>query len=623
MGNNIKNLKIYKAKAWDNPELKVLTGKPSVDKPWMQYYTEEQQNLELPNKTIYRYMKDNSRSYLDKTAINYFGVKITYQKLLNKIDEVARALKTYGIKNGDVVTICIPNIPEAAYLFYALNKIGAIVNFVHPLSKQKNFEHYLEDVHSDILFVFDDSYEEAAKVANTKLKHIVTISPTNSIPLPLVTLDNMSKRVQGVLGKEVSMNRKIRIPQNERTMNWKQFLKNGKNYQGKLEVPYEENKAAVMVHTGGTTGEPKGVLLSNENYNSEVAQIACRATFQVNDVMLGITPPFISYVSCNALHMPLSLGLELAMIPEFFPSKFDEYMKKYHPQIIQGNPGYTEALTRNQTIMKENMNLSFLTYLVSGGDKMYYNQEVLINDFLKAHHSEIQVTKGLGCTECTSCTTFTFDEANRLESVGIPLVKTDIMIINSETGKEVGYNEPGELCISGPTVMLEYYNHPEETKKALQIHDNGKLYYHTGDIVRMDTDGHIFHEDRERRIFLTQEENTPAKVFPNKVENVILKHPKVLGCVVVGVAHQDYIHLPKAYIKLEAGTILDETLRLELNDLCTMLLDQYMLPYDYEVVENFPLTAIGKIDYRILEHENQDVYYQKIDRNKTYKKTIK
>lgn len=623
MGSNLKNLQIYKAVAWDNPALKKLTGKPSVDKPWMQYYTEEQQNLELPKKTIYCYMKDNSNAYLDKAALNYFGVKITYKKLLEKIDEVAKALKTYGIKNGDIVTICIPNIPEAAYLFYALNKIGAIANFVHPLSKQKNFEHYLEEVNSDILFVYDGAYEETNKVSSEKLKRIVTIPPTNSIPSPLVTIDNMAKRVQGIFGKEVSITKKTHIPKNERVMNWKQFVKSGKNYPGEIEAPYKENKPAVMVHTGGTTGEPKGVLLSNENYNSEVAQIACRAKFEVSDVMLGITPPFISYVSCNALHMPLSLGLELAMIPEFFPSKFDEYLKKYRPQIIQGNPGYDEALTRNKKLIEENTDLSFLTYLVSGGDKMYRNIEVLINDFLKAHQSEIRVTKGLGCTECTSCTTFTFEEANALESVGIPLVKTDVKIIDSKTGEEVGYNEVGELCISGPTVMLEYYMHPEETKKVLQVHEDGKLYYHTGDIVRIDTDGRIYHEDRERRIFLTQEETTPAKVFPNKVENVILKHPKVVGCVVIGVAHQDYIHLPKAYIKLIPDAVLDEKLRHELDDLCVSLLDPYMLPFAYEEVELFPLTPIEKIDYRTLEKQNQDVYYQNIDRNKIYRKTIK
>lgn len=597
-------------------EIGKLTGKPSVDKPWLKFYSEEAKNKPLPEMTIYEYMYEENKNHLDDIALNYFGKKTTYDELFKQIEQAAKAMKQIGIKKGDVVTICMPNTPEVPVMFYALNRIGAVVNFVHPLSKQKDFEHYLEEAKSDILITYTGRLDDIEHIDSKKLGRVITVSPYDSLPFGMRLATKAIGFIQSMTGKKKPLTEKQKA-----YLKWQDFIKMGKHYQGELDVPYEKDRVAVMVHTGGTTGEPKGVLLTNDNYNTEVEQIRKAAKFKRKEIMLGITPPFISYVSCNALHMPLSLGLELVLLPEFIPSKFHEYLKKYKPQQVQGNPGYCEALMRNEKVTDEM--IQPLTYLVSGGDKMYPKTEQMINDFLKAHGSEMKVTKGLGATECTSCVTFTFEEANCIDSVGIPLVNTTVKIVKPGTEEEVGYNEVGELCVSSPIVMKEYYNNEEETKRALRVHKDGKLYCHMGDLVSMDYDGRLFHMDRTRRIYLTQDEgNVPAKIFPNKIESVVLKHPAVHACIAVGVPHPDRIHLAKAYIELEQGYTFTEELQRELNDLCMNELPEYMLPYEFEQTTAFPRTAIGKIDYRALEEANKDNFYQKSEKStqKVYKK---
>lgn len=596
-------------------EIGKLTGKPSVDKPWLKFYSQEAIEAPLPKMTIYEYMCAGNEGHEKDVALNYFGKKITRGTLLKNIEEAAKAFKQIGVKKDDVITICMPNTPEVPVMFYALNRIGAIVNFVHPLSKQKDFEHYLDEAKSDILITYTGRLDEIENISEDKLARVITVSPYDSLPLGL----NLVTKTIGFTNKMLGKNKST--PRQKRYLKWQDFIKMGKYYQGVIDVPYEENKVAIMVHTGGTTGEPKGVLLTNDNYNIEVEQIRRAATFKRNEVMLGITPPFISYVSCNAMHMPISLGLELVLLPEFIPSKLHEYLKKYKPQQIQGNPGYCEALIHNDKITEEM--IAPLTYLVSGGDKMYPKTEIMINEFLESYGSSMKVTKGLGATECTSCVTFTFENANCIDSVGIPLVHTTVKIVKPGTLEELGYNETGELCVSSGTVMKEYYNNEEETNRALRIHPDGNLYCHMGDLVSMDYDGRLFHKDRTRRIYLTQDEgNVPAKIFPNKVENTILKHPAIHTCIVIGVPHPERIHLAKAYIKLQPGYGFSDKLEQELNDLCYLELSEYMLPYTYEVVTKFPLTSIGKIDYRALEDENKYNFYQKQEKNKqkVYKK---
>lgn len=614
--NKIKEIKAC-VEQLKQQQIDCLTGKPSIDKPWLKFYSEEAIQKPLPEMTIYEYMYAANKDHLEETAFNYFGKKTTYGQLFHQIEEVAKAFKQLGVKKDDIITICMPNTPEVPVMFYALNRIGAIVNFVHPLSRKKDFEHYLKEAQNDILITYTGRLGEIEEIDTNQLGRVITVSPYDSLPFGM----NLAVKTIGFI-KTMTGKKKGLTEKQKSYLKWQDFTKMGKYYQGKIDVPYEKDKVAVMVHTGGTTGEPKGVLLTNDNYNTEVEQIKKAAKFKRNEIMLGITPPFISYVSCNALHMPLSLGIELVLLPEFIPSKFHEYLKKYKPQQVQGNPGYCETLARNDKITDEM--IQPLTYLVSGGDKMYPKTEEMVNEFLRAHGSENKVTKGLGATECTSCVSFSFEEANCIETVGIPLVNTTVKIVKPGTEEEVGYHEVGELCVSSPIVMKGYYNNEEETKKALRVHDDGNLYYHMGDLVYMDYDGRLFHMDRTRRIYLTQDEgNVPAKIFPNKVESTILKHPAVHACIVVGVPHPERIHLAKAYIQLEKNYIFTEELKQELNDLCVSELAEYMLPYDFEEIKEYPRTAIGKIDYRTLEEWNKDNFYQKSEKNvqKMYKKS--
>lgn len=588
-----------------------LTGHPSIDKPWLKYYTKEQIQADMPQMSAYRYLFEKNKKYLSRTALSYYGRKIIFDELFNKIEETAKALKTIGVKENDIVTISMPNTPEAAYLFYAMSKIGAIANMVDPRTSAEGLKNYIEEVESNLVIIVDSYYNKVKDLIKTgNVKQIIAISPSESLPFGLNLGYKAKEFIDGL------KNSKNKITLEDGTMSWSKFIKNGKEYKLNTEVEFRSNRPLVIEHTGGTTGIPKGVVLSNENINAVALQsVLTGIDMKREHNWMDIMPTFIAYGVGMGLHLPLTIGMETILVPQFDPAKFDELLLKYKPIHMVGVPSYWGTIIKSKKLA--NKDLSYIIAPTVGGDAMDHTLEQQANDYLKEHNCSSKITKGYGMTEVTGGVAGTVDENNHIGSVGIPFVKTTISVFEPDTEQELMYGQDGEVCITGPNTMIGYFNNLEATNNMLKKHKDGKIWVHTGDIGHINEDGSLFIVDRIKRMMIRYD---GFKIFPSLIENVIGTHKAVDSCKVVAIADQEHSQgkLPKAHIVLKhqykgKKEMIEEQIKL----LCAQQLPEYVQPVDYKFRESLPLTSVGKIDYISLEKEDKNI------KNKSPQKVLK
>lgn len=590
------------------------TGYPSIDKPWLKYYTEEQIKTKVPKMSVYRYLYEQNKDYLGRTALSYFGKKITFGELFAKIEDTAKALKNIGVKENEIVTISMPNTPEAVYLFYAISKIGAIANMVDPRTSAEGIQKYIEEAGSDKIIIVDSYYNKVKPLTELGIaKKVIAVSPAESLPYGL----NL-----GYKAKEFVQSLKDPSKKNvydEHSQTWKDFISSGKNYDRETEVEYKENRPVVIEHTGGTTGVPKGVLLSNENINSVALQsVLTGIDMKREHNWLDIMPTFIAYGVGMGLHLPLTIGMETILIPQFDAKKFDELIYKYKPVHMVGVPSYWDTIIKSKKLA--NQDLSFIIAPTVGGDSMNTMLEQESNTFLKEHNCSSKIVKGYGMTEVTGGVAGTVEENNEIGSVGIPFVKQTVSVFEPESEEELGYNQEGEICITGPNTMIEYFNNQDATKAILKRHADGKIWVHTGDIGYITENGSIFVVDRLKRMMIRYD---GFKVFPSLIEKVISSHYAVESCKVVSIADSDHRQgrLPKAHIVLkDEFKPYESKIKLEIELLCSEQLPEYCQPSSYKFRKELPLTSIGKVDYRALEAEDANI--KNLINEKTLKKNI-
>ena len=575
-----------------------ITGYASIDKPWLKYYTEEQIKTDMPRMSAYAYLYKQNSKYLGRTALSYYGRKIIFDELFTRIEETAKALKAMGIKENDIVTISMPNTPEAVYLFYAMSKIGAIANMVDPRTSAEGIQKYIEEVKSDKVIIVDSYYNKVKPLSeNGIVSQIVAVSPAESLPVGL----NFGYKVKEFIDtlKDPSLKNEF----NEHTINWKQFIEKGKSYTEKTEVEFISNRPLAIEHTGGTTGQPKGVVLSNENINAVALQsVLTGIDMQREHNWLDIMPTFIAYGVGMGLHLPLTIGMETILIPQFDAQKFDELLLKYKPIHMVGVPSYWGTIINSKKLAKKD--LSYMIAPTVGGDAMDITLEQNANDYLKEHNCSSKIVKGYGMTEVTGGVSGTVDENNEIGSVGIPFVKTTISIFEPDTENELGYNQDGEVCITGPNTMLGYYENEEATNGILKQHADGKMWIHTGDIGHITENGSLFIVDRIKRMMIRYD---GFKIFPSLIEKVIGSHKAVEACKVVAIDDIEHSQgkLPKAHIVLKDGfKPYEDQILAEIQALCAEQLPEYVQPVEYKFREELPLTPIGKIDYLSLEAED-------------------
>lgn len=634
----IENLQLMEKKVsngkLDKERSKELTGLASIDKPWQKFYSEETITSDLPKMTMYDYICQDIEKYLDKIALNYFDKKITYLEFLDNIEQTADALLQYGVKKGDIVSVIMPTTPESIYLLYGLNKIGAVGNFIDPRTSEKGLEKYITEAKSSLVFVLDSVSDRVKSLKEKNLVDtIVNISPTESMSTS-AKLKELKKMIEKA--KENSNLKTIKAikqvlegqKKSKQTygysaecVQWQDFFNKGdiRNQEKYKSIYYEENMPAVIVHTGGTTGAPKSVVLTNDNLNS--AAFDCDIAgydFQSHQNWLNIMPLFIAYGCGNGLHLPLACKMEVIIIPAFNSKEFPDLLLKYKPNHMVGVPEHYSHIINDERMKKED--LSYIIAPTVGGDAMNIELEKEVNEFLKQGNCDYKIVKGYGMTEvCAAVCACTSNETNEIGGVGIPFPHSTISIFDSETEEELPYQqkdeEPqiGEICINTPNMMLGYYENETETSKILRTHEDGQTWVHSGDLGYMNEHGQLFIVGRSKDMIIRHD---GFKLYPSHIEKAIFEEPMVSACKVVGV--KDYDHqqgeLPFAYVVLESKELEDkdiERTKESINHLCQQHLQDYSWPKYIEFIDELPQTNIGKIDVITLKKTAEEYTKQK------------
>ena len=569
------------------------TGFPSIDKPWLKFFSQDVIDTKLPSQTMFEYIYEANKDRGDSIALEYMDMKpVTFNELWENIEVAAKALTALGVKVGEIVTVAMPNTPEFVYLAYAINRIGAVLNIIHPLPGEKELLGYLEEAQSRFFFMFDGTYNIIKNsLKDTPVKTAVVISPAQSL--------NGIKKTLYKLAKFPKIDKDM-------CMTWDQFAQGGK---GVIPAYYRKDPdtMAVISHTGGTTGEPKGCMLSDTNENAVAFQVRLSfpgAETMPGKCMLDVLPPFVNYSFCNAIHEGFGMGMKIGLLPNYEGGKYHEYHKLHKPAVINSIPQMIQGMLHEKEL--ENMDLSSLEYIASGGEALDRDIENQFNDFLEAHGAKMKVTKGYGCTEFASVVSFTYPEVNFPNSVGVPMPMVSIKIVEPGTTDELGYGEPGEVCVTGPNLMLGYYQNQEATDDIIKVHPDGQRWLHMGDLGKIGPDGVLVITGRIKRIIMTKgKDGNPTKMFPDRIEKAIRKCEDVEICCVIGVKDEERIHIPKAIIELKDKSLTDEQkARNHILAMCKDNLPDYQIPEIIEFVDELPRTERGKVDYRALEESD-------------------
>ena len=566
--------------------------KKNKNEPWLDYYSREERSIKFTNKSIYDFLIDQVGEDKDYIALNYFENRISYNEFFDNINICARALRSYGVKEKDVVTICLPNMPEAIYAFYACNKIGAIADIIHPLSSPEQINFYLRENKSRFLFLVDFNYAKCKDaIATTLVYKTILVSPKLSMPLSLS------------IGYTLTRSIKTKHPSRREQdfMSWKEFMLRGVTYSKEFRADVKKNDVALILHSGGTTGTPKGIMITNYSFNALAQQSAVNVIdVRPKDKIVTILPIFHGFGLGVCVHTPLCLKVETILMPEYEPNRFYKIWKNDKPHVILGVPTLWEGMMSNKKF--DSVDMSQLKYIVSGGDYLSIPAETRINEFLHKHGAHVNICKGYGMTESVAATAYTFPGTNEPGSIGIPMVGNSYKICNPETGEELKIGEEGEICVNGPTLMAGYLNNPKETKQILRKHKDGKTWLHTGDIGYIASNGLVFYTQRLKRMIIVSGFN----VYPSMIEEVLEKHPAIKKACVIGIPHPYKMHVPKAFLILNEGYKDSLKLKKELKELCKEKLAIYSVPKEFEIRKDFPKTLYSKVDYKQLEKEEQD-----------------
>ena len=554
------------------------------EKPWLKYYGDVPESLNYFNGSMYDYLKDTASKNEKRSAYSFYGNEVTFKSFMKKIDKVASALKEFNIVENECVTICMPNTPESFALIYAVNKIGAICNIIHPLSSTQDIERALKETNSSIIFCSDVAMPKARHI---KVKHFIMVPTSESLGKILKTLYNIKS----------SLNMKLE----EGMLTWHEFLNYGVSED--TYVKRDPNSPAAIIYSGGTTGKPKGIIISNANFNAMALQTAsvCKYISPGHSVLSAL-PIFHVFGLALCTHTCLVAGMKCIIVPQLNTKKINKELKKYKPSVYPAVPSLLK-MSMNDSDPGSNA-FKDIKVVVVGGDYLSPQVKSEYEEYLKAHGSSAVVKVGYGLSEACGfcCCTAQVDEKhvnNHKGTLGIPNPDMIVKIFEPNSDVEKSLGDVGEICITGPTLMMGYINEDEETKKTLVIHNDGKTWLHTGDLGYMDKDGFIFYTSRLKRMIITNGYN----VYPIELEDIINKCKYVDTCTVVGIPHKIKSQTPKAVIVLKSNVQDTPEVREEIRRYCYKNIAKYAVPTEYEFRTSLPKTAVGKVAYRDLENK--------------------
>ena len=567
-----------------------LNKKNNIKTPWLKYYKEGvPAHLNYPKGTMVGYFLEAVARYPENIAIEYYGRTYTYRAFYEMIRDTAKSLKSQGVKEGDTIAICMPNTPEAILMFYAANMVGALVSLIHPLSAEKEIQNYINGSGATFLLSLYLVYDKVHNIVdNTCIKKIVIASAGDSL-----------KTIKKFLYKFKNRGTIPKIELTDDIMTWNEFINYGYDYQGEIACLKGANDPAVILYSGGTSGDPKGILLTNMNFNA--LALSCHKMIEQSgegESILAILPIFHGFGLGVCIHTTLGCGMRVVLVPNFNPKDFGKLLHKHKISIVCGVPSLFESLTK--TSMGKN-DLSKLKSAISGGDFMSKDLKNKVDTYFREHGSNAEIRVGYGLTEASAAICVTPTGEYRESSIGVPFPDTYIKVVRVGTHDEVPYGEDGEICISGPTVMMGYLNNLEETIQTLQIHEDGRTWLHTGDVGSMDKDGFVYFKQRVKRIIISNGYN----LYPSYIETIINSHPDVFTSTVIGIPHPKKVQVAKAYIVLKDGVKPSKDVEKSIRLHCEKNLARYSLPAVYEFRESLPKTLVGKVAYRELEKESK------------------
>ena len=560
----------------------------TVKTPWYPYTEGVPVHLEYFKGSMFDMVASVAARYPNYVAFDFMGKSTTYAKMIKKIEQCAQALKTIGIRKGDCVTIAMPNCPQAIYMFYAINLIGGIASMVHPLSSEKEIEFYLNESNSITVITLDQFYGKIEAIRkNTGIVNVILARIKDELAQPLKT------------GYMITEGYKIaKIPDDAPVIRWKDFMKLSKCCFYNYKIERDDNDPAVILYSGGTTGTTKGIMLTNRNFNALAEQvIATNPMFKPGDKMLAAMPVFHGFGLGVCIHTMLAKGGRCVLVPRFTPKSYSKLITKNRCNFIAGVPTLYEAMLRLPNM--ENADFSHLKGVFSGGDSLSIELKKKMDKFLADHKATIKVREGYGTTECVTACCLTPVKLQKEGSIGIPFPDTYFKIVKPDTDEELPYGEEGEIVLSGPTVMLGYYNKPEETAKTLRKHADGLTWLYTGDLGCMDDQGFVYFRGRIKRMIVTSGYN----VYPAQLENILDAHEKVQMSCIIGVPDPYKMQKVKAFVMLRPGYEPTQETKDELLAYCRKYIAKYAMPYDIEFRNELPKTLVGKVAYRVLEEE--------------------
>jgi len=562
----------------------------NTDAPWLSSYGNVPHTLDYPDCSMAALVLKTAQAYPDTMAYEFFGCTQTYRGFTDEIRLCARGLKAIGIEQGERLTICMPNTPQAVITFYALSLIGAVANMIHPLSATGEIVRYINASRSVAVLTLD---QFAPKLEDL-------LPDTGARTLILAGIGDGLSGIKKPLYL-LTAGRKIkRRPTGGKLLRYSDLLERGKRYAGDYDNGARGKDVVAILYSGGTSGTTKGILLTNLNFNALSMQtIAASECVVPGHKMLAIMPVFHGFGLGVCIHTAFISGASAILVPQFSIPSYAKLLKKHKPHYIAGVPTLYEALLRLRNIDK--LEMPQLEGVFSGGDSLSVELKRKVDAFLHAHGASEQVREGYGLTECVTASCLTPRNFHKEGSIGIPYPDTYYKIVRQGTQETLPYGQEGEIVISGPTVMKGYDGNDAETAQALQLHPDGRVWLHTGDLGMMDGDGFIYFRQRIKRMIIT----SGYSVYPSQLENIIESHENVLISCVIGVPDDYKIRSIKAFIVLRDGLSPTEDIKMSILEHCRRNIAKYAMPREFEYRPDLPRTLIGKVAYIELEKEEE------------------
>ncbi len=554
-------------------------------KPWLKHYGNVPHTINYPRVTMYEALAQTAQEKPDSLAYDFLGYTSSYCQFMTEIDRCANALAALGLGKGDRITISMPTSPQGIICFYAANKLGAVSSMIHPLSTAKEIEFYLNVAKSRFALTLDAFY--------SKFKEVQSSTPLKTLILARIPdYLNLFKRI----GFNLTKGRLIPKVPHDPLVRWWADLMRG-TYAEAPEVKMDTDDLAVILYSGGTTGVPKGIMLSNMNFISEGKQVSEWGKLSDADSILAILPIFHGFglgVCINACFMG---GGKSILVPTFTPETVADIISSQKPSFVIGVPTLFDALSRNPKMQKAD--LSCLRATFSGADSLPRPVKERFENMVKKQGGNIQLLEGYGLTEAVTAIMATPLGGYREGSVGIPFPDMLAKIVKLGTIEEAAIGEEGEICVAGPAVMLGYLDSPQETADTLKRHADGKIWLHTGDVGTMDQDGYFYFKLRQKRMI----KSSGMNVYPAQVEELLYKHPKVRDACVIGVPDEAQVQAVKAFVVLKNPADASPETEKELINYCRDQLIKWSCPRSIEFRNDLPKTLVGKVAFNVLEKE--------------------